>query len=116
MIEIIEARYTVDEESDFWACWLELSQGAESYLLPTTAPGDLLEADLQAYFDALEARLFAVAQVKNIATDEIYERLERRIIKALALVIMDEINILRAREGLAERTAEQLRQAIKGKL
>ena len=38
------------------------------------------------------------------------------LIRALAFVVMDEINILRAQHSLADRTPAQLRNAIKAKI
>lgn len=38
------------------------------------------------------------------------------LMKALALVLMDEINSLRAQHGLPPRTVQQLKNAIKSKL
>ena len=38
------------------------------------------------------------------------------LIRALAFVVMDEINLLRAEHSLAARTPAQLRDAIKGKI
>jgi len=38
------------------------------------------------------------------------------LIRALAFVVMDEINILRAQHSLADRTPAQLRTAIKNKI
>ncbi len=116
-IEIIEAQKIVDEETDIWAVWLEITQLSTSWLLPTTAPGTLLESELQAHFDVRETSLFAVAQQRQIAPDAIYERvLSGRVLKAFAALVLDEINILRAEAGLSARTAEQLRTAIKTKL
>ena len=116
-IEIIEAVLETDDEGGtIWSAWLEVEQAGEAYLLPTTAPGGLAEGGLQAYFDADEAALFSLAQAKGYAPDTIYERMERRVLKAFALVVLDEINLLRAQHGLAARTAEQLRSAIKARL
>ncbi len=38
-----------------------------------------------------------------------------RLLKAFALVVLDEINLLRTKAGLAERTIEQLKNAVKVK-
>ena len=37
------------------------------------------------------------------------------LVKAFALVVLDEVNILRAVAGLPERTTQQLKQAVKNK-
>lgn len=41
---------------------------------------------------------------------------ERRLLRAFAEVVKDEINILRAQHGLADRTLAQLRTAIRNKV
>lgn len=41
---------------------------------------------------------------------------DERVLKAFALVVKDEINILRAQHGLANRTSAQLINAIKAKV
>jgi len=90
--------------------------GPDSWMLPTTAPGTLQQADLQAHFDAQEAELWRVAQEKRYPVD-VWERIPlKRLLKAFALVVLDEINILRQRAGLAPRTADQIVGAIKAKL
>lgn len=117
-IEIIEAELQEDFESgtSVWACWLEIDQAGEAYLLPATAPGSLLEVDLQAHFDAQEAGLFALAQVKGLDVNEVYERIPKRALRAALLLILDEINILRGLHSLADRTPAQARTAFKNKL
>ena len=50
--------------------------------------------------------------------DSITEQFDRvdDIIRAVALVVLDEINILRTRDGLTARTVAQMRTAIRNKL
>jgi hypothetical protein len=115
-IEIIEAELQNIEEINFWVCWLEVNQGSETYLLPATAPGDLQRTDLQTYFETNEAELFQLAREKAILPDDIYDHITRRVLKAFALVVLDEVNLLRSQHGLVERTAAQLRTAVKSKL
>ncbi len=116
MIEIIQIELITDEDREFWACWLEISQGAEAWMLPTTAPGTFAEGELQAHFDARLAELWRVAQAKQY-TPDVFERIPlKRLLKAFALVVLDELNILRQAAGLAERTPDQIVTAIKGKL
>lgn len=64
MIQIISAEF-VDESPSFWNCWLELTQGDESYSLPATAPGEIAESELLAHFGADEASLWQTAQRKQ---------------------------------------------------
>lgn len=116
MIEIVTAELMDRGDRTIWACWLQITQGPDSWLLPTTAPGALALADLQAHFDAQEADLWRVAQEKRYPVD-VWERIPlKRLLRAFALVVLDEINVLRQREGLAPRTAEQIVGAIKAKL
>jgi len=115
-IEIVEAELQITEDIAIWACWLEISQGTEAYLLPATASGELVAGELQAHFEAQETELFSLAQSKGFDVDQIYARLTERILKAFALVVLDEINLLRAQHSLTARTATQLRTAVKNKL
>lgn len=117
MIEIVTAEYIENTfGGTYWACWLEIDQSGETWMLPTTAPGELTEGELQAFFDAKESELWAVAQAKQYGAD-IYEHVAvKRVLKAFAAVVLDEVNILRGEFGLSERTGEQLRAAIKAKL
>lgn len=117
MIEIVSAELiTSEDRSARWSCWLEITQAAESWMLPTTAPGTLAEGELQAYFDTREAELWGVAQAKAYPVD-VFERVAvKRVLKAFALVVLDEVNILRVEAGLTERTADQIITAIKARL
>lgn len=118
MIEIVSSELVTEEETgaNTWACWLEISQMGQAWMLPATASGGLLEGELQAHFDGREGGLWQIADAEQYAPD-IYEHLmSRRVLKAFAAVMLDELNILRQQHGLAARTAEQLRDAIKGKL
>ena len=90
-----------------------ISSGASSYLWRV---GNLpLAGDLQAILEAREAELFAQAQAGGRVVD-LYELATRRVLKAFALVVLDELNILRTRAGLANRTAGMIDDAIKAKL
>lgn len=92
MIEIVQAEFISDESGSYWSCWLEINQGTENWMLPATAPGDVLEADLQAYFDARQAELWRVAQAKQYPVD-VFERISpKRILKELALIQLDDSN------------------------
>jgi len=48
--------------------------------------------------------------------DDLYRQFGPKLIEALALAIMDEINALRQQHSLADRTAGQLINAISTKL
>jgi hypothetical protein len=51
----------------------------------------------------------------QIEAQDIFESNKTRLIKALALLILDEINILRQAAGLQPRTIEQFKQALRDK-
>jgi hypothetical protein len=48
--------------------------------------------------------------------DELFEQFGPMIIEAVCLVVKDEINILRTQHGLAERTNQQIVDAVGAKL
>jgi len=48
--------------------------------------------------------------------DELYQKFGPKMVEALALVIMDEINVLREQHSLPARTAGQIVDAIDTKL
>lgn len=48
--------------------------------------------------------------------DELYRAFGPKLIEALADLVLDEINILRTQAELAERTKQQLGDALKAKL
>jgi len=82
--------------SHYW-----LIDGSDNITLMSEAQRDVVDADiLQAERDATEARFDKV------------EALER----AFALVVLDEINVLRAIHSLVDRTIAQLKTAVRGKL
>jgi hypothetical protein len=116
-IEIIDKILQDTDDFPLWAISIEITDGVDTYLLPTTEPGTTAEIDLQTVLDSREAELFQVAEQKGILPDAVFTLTsEKRIIKAFALVVLDEINLLRTEAGLTARTTEQLRQAIKNKL
>ena len=51
-----------------------------------------------------------------ITRETLYKRFGPLLIEALTLIIKDEINILRQRAGLSERTNEQTITALENKL
>lgn len=77
-----------------------------------------VEGNLQTILNSREAELLAIAQSFNRPID-IYEHVTtKKLLKAVALVVMDELNILRAAAvpPLTARTAGQIESAIKNKL
>lgn len=116
-IEIIDKELVEDDGEEFWAITIEIEDGIDTYLLAVGEPGATAEGDLQPKLEARKDQLWATAQQKGIVPDVVFTGTRQdRVIKALALVILDEINILRALESIAPRTVEQLRGAIKAKL
>lgn len=114
MIEILEIRSstnaagTVTRHAD-----IAIGDGLTVYKLGV---GGLPESgDLQPILDAREAKLLQVAIAKGQLFD-VYELTVQRVLKALTLVITDELNILRALHGLPDRTADQIKGAIKNRL
>lgn len=113
-VEIISKE--LNESVGFWLLRVEISQNGTSYALATSAPGSLEAGELQAYVDARENEYWSEAARRGKQADILADIEERRLIRALALVVLDEINVLRVRGGLVERTEAQLRAAIKAKL
>lgn len=73
-----------------------------------TYTADQVNIDLAYDTDISDAE---TARVKNTFDDK-----ERRLLRAFAEVVLDELNNLRAQHGLAARTMAQLRTAIRNKL
>ena len=115
MIEITSAERMYDDVADTWrwVCWLELIEDGEVLWLPSTAPGELEEAELQAHFDAQEDYLWTVARQKQHRPDVTLHLRERELLRRLVKVMLGEINILREVAGLQPRTLEQLKRALK---
>lgn len=116
MIEIIETAIINNPDTNqpqARAVEIVISQNGTAYLW--TIGGLPLAGDLQTILDAREAELWTVASAAGRMVD-LYGVRPTRIVKALALVILDEINILRVRAGLAARSAGQIDDAIKAKL
>lgn len=51
-----------------------------------------------------------------MAREELYRAFGPKLMEAMALVIIDEINILRAEHGLADRTSQQIVTVLETKL
>lgn len=90
-----------------------ITSGPSSYLY---SRGSLpLTGNLQTILEAEEADLFTKAQANGKAVD-LYEITVKRVLKAFASVMLDEINILRVQAGLAARTGAQAEAALRAKL
>lgn len=114
-IEILQTQIinAVSGEPAYRAVEITVSDGINTYLW--RVGGLPLEGNLQAILDAREAELWTVAQAGGRTVD-LYELTLKRVLKAFALVVLDEINILRQAAGLAPRTGGQIDNAIKAKL
>lgn len=89
------------------------SNGTLSFMLEV---GNLpLTGNLQTILDARDAELFASAQARGQQVD-LYEVTVKRVLRAFALVMLDEINIVRQGQSLPARTAAQAETALKAKL
>lgn len=115
MIEILKVKIIVNDDGlpSVRHADIIISDGNDSYLWGVG--GLPLEGDLQAILDARFDELWAAASVRRRPVD-LYEITAKRVLKAFALVVLDEINILRQQHGLAQRTAGQIEDAIKNKL
>jgi hypothetical protein len=114
-IEILRTQTDILEPTGetFRSVEIIITNGAESYLW--SRGGLPAEGDLQTILEAEESRLWREAQAGGRAVD-LYELALKRVLKAFALVVMDEINILRNRAGLQPRNAGQIDDAIRAKL
>lgn len=90
-----------------------ITSGPSSYLL--SIGGLPLTGNLQAILDAREAEFWTQAEAGGRPAD-LYEITTKRALRAFALVMLDEINILRVQAGLSARTAAQAQAALLAKL
>lgn len=77
--------------------------------------GDSVVLVDQATRDARDAELAAITAAAELQREkDSYD--QKAVLRALALVLLDEVNILRAQHSLPPRTAAQARNAIRAKL
>lgn len=74
--------------------------------------GSAVEEMTQAEKDVVDAQILSDARDSTASNLDQVESLER----AFALVVLDEINVLRAQHSLADRTISQLKTALRNKL
>lgn len=110
MIEIIETRVV----GTLRAVDIVISNGGGQSFFYQVG-GLPLEGDLQTILNAREAELWTAASAAGRTVD-LFELQLKRVLKAFALVTMDEINILRQRAGLPLRTAGQIDDALRQRL
>jgi hypothetical protein len=120
-VEILEIRTVNNEfgEPDSYVVEFEISNGQGAYLwriggiqLGTTKAQ--AAQYLQNHFD----EIYEAAEKGNEPAPDLVDNPHievRRVLKALALVMVDEINILRAEHGLAPRTDQQAYNAVRAK-
>ena len=77
--------------------------------------GDVVSLMTQAERDAVDAQLAADALTKNRESEKTrYD--DEKSLEALALIVMDELNILRALHSLPARTPAQIKTAFRNKV
>lgn len=99
--------------------WLIVPPGSANETLLTTVPskyliitGDVISEVDQATKDAIDAALISARRDEQAnSLDDVDSDL-----RAFALVVLDEINVLRSQHALADRTIAQLKTAFRNKL
>lgn len=76
--------------------------------------GDTLQPMRQAERDAVDQARADAQTAEERAQAKL--ELERKTLKAFALTLLDEINLLRSQHALPERTAQQLQTALENKV
>lgn len=116
MLKLINAVMQSVGGQQSWKCWLSITKNSDTWILQANAPGNTEYGALQAYFEPQEADLWEIAQLEGYQ-DDIFERTTpKALLRALALVTLDEINALRTRAGMPARTITQLINAVRDKL
>ena len=114
-IEIVDVRLIDDLDGNITSRHADIiiTDNGNAY---TYGVGGLpLVGNLQTILDGREAELLGGAVAKGQAVD-LYNVTPKKVLKAFALVVLDEINALRNVAGLQPRTAGQIEGAIKAKL
>ena len=81
------------------SCWLELTDGKQTFYLPATAPGDTPE--LEKYFQTQAEELWEIAKKKRY-TDFYAVLPERVLLRAFSELLRQEVNAWRQEAGLEE--------------
>lgn len=106
---------TPDYSVDDWIVNPDLSAVAGQPARYWAITGDVVSLMDQAARDQVDADV-AQAATDADRTAEKARLTTERVLRAFALVVMDEINLLRAQHGLADRTASRLLNAITAKV
>lgn len=110
-----------------WEKIAELAGGNPSLIMFDPGPSELECPDVAqpaldtafANYVADQANIDAATAAAKLTEDKEHEKRafdQQRILKALAELLVDEFNILRALHGLPDRTFAQLRTAIRNKI
>jgi hypothetical protein len=118
MIEVIETKIIDDPNTNqpaFRHANIVITSGGTGY--KWGVGGLPLKGDLQTILDAREDELWQAATQKTRPAD-VYQLADESgvLLKAVVQVLRDEINILRGRLVLPERSAEEVETKIKDKL
>lgn len=118
MIEILETKIENDintGQPSKRSVEVVITSGPSSYLL--SIGGLPLTGNLQTLLDAQESQRWAEALAGGRVVD-LYELATKRTLKAFALVMLDEINLLRQASlpPLPARSASQIEGALKAKI
>ena len=91
--------------------WSEIPQGYRKWVIDPVKGDHVAEME-QAEKDSADAAILEAE--RDAATARLDDT--EQILHAVLVVILDEINILRAQQGLDARTVAQLRAVVRGKL
>lgn len=116
MIEILDTITFSDpitNEPMSRSVYIAITQAGQT--LEWSVGGLPLVGNLQTILDARESELWRAAQERG-KPHNLFSARQEKIIKAFALVVMDEINILRNAAALTPRNQTQIETAIRNKL
>lgn len=111
-IEIVSER--IDNENEIKTADIEITDAGTTYAW--RVGGIPIAEDTQTHLDSRVDELWRVAEQKGEPVDTLAQQPTRALLKAFALLVLDELNTLRAEHGLPQRTPQQLVNAIKNKL
>lgn len=115
MIELLSAKFTIDGDGNrYWACKIRVTDGDETaYEIYRHLP-PMPVGDLSSYLADKEAEYLEDVQTQGRSL--LTEAPMRELIIAILLLILDQLNILRAQHELPEISRRQAILAIKQKL
>jgi hypothetical protein len=117
--DLSQYRRSVNDPEFLDPPWLYVPPGSNNEVLLTTVvpqyltiAGDIISEVDQATKDAIDA---AALEASRDDTANRMDNIED-IVRAFAMVTLDEINVLRAEHALPDRTLAQMKTAVRGKL